>query len=104
VPVLFLRLEFELVNLVTPGEAEGRLQVLGEVVDLLDVGKESGINGLEREPMGRSLILCNTPHEDALPRLTFCSLFLSSDKSFFSLLSPKNWSSLPSFPAFDLVK
>jgi hypothetical protein len=48
VPVLFLRLELELVNLVTPGEAEGRLQVLGEVVDLLDVGKESGINGLER--------------------------------------------------------
>lgn len=46
--VLLLRLELELVNLVTPGEAEGRLQVLGEVVNLLDVGKQSGVNGLQR--------------------------------------------------------
>ena len=49
-PFHFLRLELELVNLVTPREAKGRLQVLGEVVDLLDVGKESDINGLERGP------------------------------------------------------
>jgi hypothetical protein len=42
------RLELELVNLVTSGEAEGGLQVLGEVVDLLDVGKEGGVNGLRR--------------------------------------------------------
>jgi len=40
------RLELELVNLVTSGEAEGGLQVLGEVVNLLDVGKKGGVNGL----------------------------------------------------------
>ena len=46
VPLLFSRLELELVNLVTPGKAEGGLQVLGEVVNLLNVGEEGGINGL----------------------------------------------------------
>lgn len=33
-------------NLVTLGEGPGGLQVLGEVVDLLDVGKKSSVDGL----------------------------------------------------------
>jgi hypothetical protein len=34
------------VDLVTLREAEGRLQVLREVLDLLDVGEKGSINGL----------------------------------------------------------
>lgn len=39
-------LELEFVNSVTLGEGPGSSDVLGEVVDLLDVGQQGGVNSL----------------------------------------------------------
>ena len=97
--VMGLDLELELVNSVTLGERPGSSDVSGEVVDLLDVGQQSGVDGLRSRVLGFA-------HPIVLLRmLTFCSDFLSSDKSFFSCPSPKNSCSLESLPAaLDLVK
>lgn len=58
-------LELEFVNSVTLGEGPGSSDVLGEVVDLLDVGQQGGVNGLLlRLPLvGQELLLLTFSEE-----------------------------------------
>lgn len=58
-------LELEFVNSVTLGEGPGSSDVLGEVVDLLDVGQQGGVNGLLlRLPLvGQELLLLTFTEE-----------------------------------------